>query len=258
VAGVELLIDDTPDTCVVDGRVDGNTGGDFPAVDILTRSRVALPVQGVVFDCDGTLLDSMGVWHVAEEQLASRAGIMLDRELIDKLASCSLPEVSSIFHTRFGLGSDSRDVEGMFEEIVVDFYAHQAQARPGALACVQTLFDQGIPCSVASSTPHDWLEVGLSHAGLLDLVCAVVSVDDVGRSKRYPDVYHRARELMGTSFDGTWVVEDSAYALRTLAVAGYHRIGIYDCDVSGTYGQLLRCSDLVVRNFAELSRHLSY
>ncbi len=235
--------------------MDGDGGGHVDD----GRARVLgamLPVHGVIFDCDGTLLDSMGIWHTAEEQLAGRAGITLDRRLVDELASCSLPEVSAIFHDRFGLGSSPHEVEGMFEDIVVDFYAHQVQARPGALACVRALVEQGIPCSVASSTPRDWLEVGLSHTGLRGFLGAVVSVDDVGKPKRYPDVYHRARDLMGTSLDGTWVVEDSTYALKTLTAAGYHRIGIYDCDASGTYEQLVRWSDLAVRDFAELHGHL--
>ena len=70
---------------------------------------------GVVFDCDGTLLDSMGVWHGLQNELAERAGGTLTADDVAALAPMSIPECGAFFHEKFGLGESDRDVVGMID-----------------------------------------------------------------------------------------------------------------------------------------------
>ena len=207
---------------------------------------------GVIFDCDGTLLDSMGVWREMESEFARRAGGELspaDKELLTTLTT---PEAGRFFHEKFGLGASPQDVVRMVGEYMMEFYSTRAKARPGALAFVRALFERGVRLSVASSSPMPYLLAGLSHTNFLPLFDAVVSVDDVGKPKREPAVYDRARHLMGTDLSLTWGVEDALYAIGTLKRAGYHTLAVYDCDMSGTYEALAFAAERVVRDFREL------
>ena len=207
---------------------------------------------GVIFDCDGTLLDSMGVWREMESEFARRAGGELspaDKELLTTLTT---PEAGRFFHEKFGLGASPQDVVRMVGEYMMEFYSTRAKARPGALAFVRALFERGVRLSVASSSPMPYLLAGLSHTDFLPLFDAVVSVDDVGKPKREPAVYDRARHLMGTDLSRTWGVEDALYAIGTLKRAGYHTLAVYDCDMSGTYAALAFAAERVVRDFREL------
>ena len=207
---------------------------------------------GVIFDCDGTLLDSMGMWREMESEFARRAGGELspaDKELLTTLTT---PEAGRFFHEKFGLGASPQDVVRMVGEYMMEFYSTRAKARPGALAFVRALFERGVRLSVASSSPMPYLLAGLSHTDFLPLFDAVVSVDDVGKPKREPAVYDRARHLMGTDLSLTWGVEDALYAIGTLKRAGYHTLAVYDCDMSGTYEALAFAAERVVRDFREL------
>ena len=207
---------------------------------------------GVIFDCDGTLLDSMGVWREMESEFARRAGGELspaDKELLTTLTT---PEAGRFFHEKFGLGASPQDVVRMVGEYMMEFYSTRAKARPGALAFVRALFERGVRLSVASSSPMPYLLAGLSHTDFPPLFDAVVSVDDVGKPKREPAVYDRARHLMGTDLSLTWGVEDALYAIGTLKRAGYHTLAVYDCDMSGTYEALAFAAERVVRDFREL------
>lgn len=207
---------------------------------------------GVIFDCDGTLIDSMDVWREAEAHLARLAGATLSQADVDTLTTLTIPEVGSFFHGRFGLGKSPDDVVRMIDEFMLDFYRTRAEARPGALAFVKGLAAHGVRMSVASSSPVPFLKAGLARCGFAPYLDAIVSVDDVGRSKREPAVYDRARELMGTPLATTWGVEDSTYAVRTLRAAGYRTLGVYDCDLSGAYEELAAAADHAVRSFEEL------
>lgn len=207
---------------------------------------------GVIFDCDGTLLDSMTVWREAERELARRAGVTLSRADTDALTAMTIPECGTFFHERFGLGESAEDVVATMDELMLEFYRERAVARPGALAFVKALAAHGVHVSVASSSPQPYLQAGLARCGFAPYVEAIVSVDDVGKSKREPAVYDRARELMGTPLETTWGVEDSVYAVRTLKGAGYRTLGIYDCDISGTVEELEVEADRFIRTFEGL------
>ena len=181
---------------------------------------------GVIFDCDGTLLDSSGVWHEMEDEFSRRAGVRLTKADTDELNTLTVPESGAFFHERFGLGASAADVVGMIDEFVLGYYRERACERPGALAFVRALAERGVAMSVASSSPQAYLQAGLETAGFLPYLDAVVSVDDVGKPKREPAVYDRARELMGTPLCSTWGFEDSSYAVRTLRAAGYRTMGV--------------------------------
>ena len=83
-----------------------------------------------------------------------------------------------------------------------------------------------------------------------------MSVEDVHSNKRNPKVYDHTRDLMGTSTALTWGFEDAIYAVRTLARAGYGTVGVYDHDLSGTWGQLSAEADLAIRSFEDLDAEM--
>ena len=212
-----------------------------------------MKVSGVIFDCDGTLLDSAGMWTEAQGELARRARVELSAAENAKISTLTIPEVGVFFHERYGLAASPEAVVAMIDELMLDYYTTRATARPGALEFVRGLHERGIPCAVASSSPQHFLQVGLQHSGFMDCLDAVVSVDDVGTSKREPAVYDRARDVMGATTETAWGFEDSLYAVHTLRRGGYRSVGVFDTDDAGTYEQLEATADFAIRSFEELN-----
>ncbi len=205
-----------------------------------------------IFDCDGTLVDSMGAWREVEAEFARRAGKELTPADVEALTTMSIPECGAFFHDCLGLGKDAQDVVDMIDDIMLDFYENQAELRDGVLGFVQGLAAHNVPMAIASSTPQELLEAAFRHTGLDKYMAAIVSVDLVGISKRDPDVYDYTREALGTERAQTWGFEDSIYAIRTLNRAGYRTCAVYDCDKSGTFDVLSREADVAVRAFTDL------
>ncbi len=208
---------------------------------------------GVIFDCDGTLIDSMDAWRNLEGELGHRAGVELTAEDRQTLCTLNIPESAQYFHQRYGLGASSEQVVGMMDEIMLEWYSKHAVARPGALEFIDGLAQRGVVMSVASSSPKPYLQAGLACAGIVPYLAAIVSVEDVNSNKRNPKVYDHTRDLMGTSTLLTWGFEDAVYAIRTLSHAGYGTVGVYDHDLSGTWDQLSSEADLAIRSFEDLS-----
>ena len=208
---------------------------------------------GVIYDCDGTLVDSMRVWRELEDELAARGGFTLTKADTDHITTLTIPECGDFFHEKFGLGASGAAVKAMIDEFMMDYYRTRAEGRPGALDFVRALAERGVPQAVASSTPRALLEAGLAHAGFAPYMTAIVSVDDAGASKREPAVYDLAREALGTTRAQTWGFEDALSAVRTLAAAGYGTVGVYDNDLAGSYDDLAAEADLVIRDFRQLN-----
>lgn len=209
-------------------------------------------VKAILFDCDGTLLDSVDAWDTVLEGLAADAGIVLTDEENYLLTTLTIPETGVFFHERHGLGENADDVVGTIDRGMLEYYSNHAKERPGALEFVRSMIKLGVCCSVVSSSPQSYLQAGLKHAGFINYLYEIVSVDDVNASKREPAVFQYACKLMAAHPSDTWVFEDSTYALKTAKAAGFKTLGMYDRDAAGTFEELSEVADVAVRSFAEL------
>lgn len=206
---------------------------------------------GVIFDCDGTLLDSMELWHSLDDRLAARAGVTLTKADRDFLTACTLEECGVYFHEQLGVGASAAEVMDAFNEELLRFYQQEVQPKPGACELVQELANAGVPMAVASSTPPHLLRTGLERAGLAGAMEAILSVEDVNSSKREPVVYDAARAALGTERAETWGVEDALYAVRTLKRAGYRTLAVFDSMTAGTPEELAAEADVFVMSLED-------
>lgn len=80
-------------------------------------------IDSVIFDCDGTLLDSMPAWHALQERFAQKAGIALNPMQLVRLNANTLPETAAFFHRECGLGGS---VEEVLDDATRSFLANIA------------------------------------------------------------------------------------------------------------------------------------
>ena len=208
---------------------------------------------GIIFDCDGTLVDSIQGWRGLEHELARLAGESLSESDIELLCTFTIAETANFYHTKFGIGKSDKDVIKLMDDFLLNFYSTKVELRPGAKDFVQCVVDAGIPCAVASSSPQRYLKACFEHVGLQDTFDVVLSTDDLQTSKREPKLYDYAANVLGTTRSNTWGFEDSIYAVHTLKNAGFYCVGVYDRDDSGTYDDLSKNADIAIKGFDEIS-----
>lgn len=120
-------------------------------------------IDSVIFDCDGTLLDSMPAWHALQERFAQKAGIALNPMQLVRLNANTLPETAAFFHRECGLGSSVEEVLDDAYQILLSEYRDNVLARSGAVELARRLSGDGVKLAVASSSPVDFLQVGLER-----------------------------------------------------------------------------------------------
>lgn len=125
-------------------------------------------IDSVIFDCDGTLLDSMPAWHALQERFAQKAGIALNSMQLVRLNANTLPETAAFFHRECGLGSSVEEVLDDAHQILLSEYRDNVLARSGAVELARRLSGDGVKLAVASSSPVDFLQAGFMTLGIYD------------------------------------------------------------------------------------------
>lgn len=178
---------------------------------------------GFIFDCDGTLLDTLGAWDAAEAPLFAQSG-PLTPEQEDEIHSAPIGLAAEILHERYGVGKSAAAVLAHLDGVLLPFYGERALPMPGACEFVRAVHARGIPCVVVSSSPRRYLQAGLSRAGILECFHALVSTDEVGCSKQDFAIYERAVQLLGSERATTWAIDDAPYAVAVMHAFGLRTI----------------------------------
>ena len=199
--------------------------------------------SGFIFDCDGTLLDTLGAWERAEADLFAQSG-PLSREQEDEIHSAPIERAAEIFHERYGVGDSAANVLAHLDGHLLPYYRDKARPMPGACDFVRAVYNRGIPCVVVSSSPRRYLAAGLAHVGLLDCFVDLVTTDEVACSKQDDAIYAHALEILGGIAGTTWAVDDAPYAIEAM-----HRFGLRTICVGNRSSE---CADMNIETFAEL------
>ena len=185
-------------------------------------------IKGVIFDADGTLLDSMGFWNSTVYDMLREFKVTADDETLKALIPMSMYEGAVYLKNKYSLEISPEEFIKKENLIVEAFYSNSVKLKQGVSELLTMLASKNIPMSIASATDRELIEKALKHNGIYDYFEAIISCSDVGEGKSSPAVFNAARSFLNTDTSETAVAEDSPEALNTAKNAGYITVGIYD------------------------------
>ncbi len=179
----------------------------------------------VVFDLDGVLIESEGVWDSARRQLVSETGGTWRDEATRAMLGMSAPEWSSYMHEQLGVPLAPEEIDRRIVERGLEQYRSSLPLLPGAATAVRALASSW-PLGLASSSNRVVIDEVLRLAGLTEDFAVTVSGEEVARGKPAPDVYEAAVAELGVPARHAVAIEDSSNGLRSAAAAGLHVIAV--------------------------------
>jgi HAD superfamily hydrolase (TIGR01509 family) len=191
-------------------------GGATCSLALMTAS----PLSAVLFDLDGTLIESGRVWDDAMVALAARRGAVVPAEVLALTQGLSSPAAMTLVHTYLAwLDRDVAADVAWIEARVRDIYLDQVRWRPGARALVRRIRAAGISTGLVTSTRRELVSLVLAtiRPGAFDVV---VSLDDVRNAKPDPEPYLTAAARLGVPVERCVVIEDSAPGTASAHAAG--------------------------------------
>jgi len=170
-------------------------------------------IRAVVFDLDGTLVDSEENYFHADRLLLAERGAELTREVKAQYVGRSNQEVLTAFRERFGLSDSVEALIARKNELYLELARRETPVYPNVVEFARRLAALGLPLAVASGTSPDVLGVILDQTGLAPLFQVAISSEG-GRSKPAPDVFLEAARRLGVEPQDVLVVEDTQYGVE--------------------------------------------
>ncbi|MBD9373314.1 HAD family hydrolase [Rhizobium sp. ARZ01] len=176
------------------------------------------PIELVIFDCDGVLVDSEPISLAVLVEALDSAGVSMDEdEAADRFLGKSLKSMSDILHEDFGLAIDDHFLENMRKSLYLRFRT-ELQPIGGVRVAIQGL---PVPFCVASSSQPERIRLSLAVTGLLDqFEPNIFSASMVQRGKPAPDLFLHACAEMGIAPSACVVIEDSPAGVMAAKAAG--------------------------------------
>jgi HAD superfamily hydrolase (TIGR01509 family) len=188
----------------------------------LTQARLA----AVIFDCDGTLVDSEPLARRAWERSLAPHGYEIDEAEYAGLIGLPYLRVHGFFAERIpGLEAPDAFWDG-YSGRLFDLIDTELEPFADALETVRGLAARGLAVAVASSSPRARLDRTLARAGLADTFPVTVAGDEVARGKPAPDMFLAAAERLGVEPERCAVIEDSPPGVAAGLAAGMTTVGI--------------------------------
>jgi HAD superfamily hydrolase (TIGR01509 family) len=189
-------------------------------------SAAVLRPAAVVFDNDGTFLETESVWSRAEEELFARRGLPFLPEHKLELIGTSFAHASVALERFLGEPGAGPAIMEELVDLVHRELDGDVPVMPGAVELVHALRADGIAVAMATNAARPFAEKALRRAGHAETFPVLLTAEDVVRPKPAPDIYVAAAVALGVDPADCVAVEDSPTGVSSAVAAGMTVLGV--------------------------------
>ena len=229
----------------------------------LLKQAALLKHTAHIFDLDGTLLDSMDVWHKVDIDFLHKRGITVPPDYPQAISALTFYETADYTIRRFGLSDSIEDLQREWNEMAVYSYKHNVQLKPYAkeyLTALRGSARQGgarqsgdIKLAVATSLPAELHKPALQSHGIYDFFHAICTTDEAGQGKTHPDVFLLAAKKIGAQPSDCVVYEDILAAVKSAKSAGMTVCAVYDNASKADWEEIKKYADYAILDYSDAS-----
>ena len=207
---------------------------------LLTKAKT----DAVIFDLDGTLLDSLPAWEHSGSNYVRSRGIEPEEGLDSVLEKMSLLDGANLLKAKYHFEETPEEILAATLAPIKQRYYTDIPAKAKVPQLLAFLKRSGIKMAVATASDADLARAALKRLGLLDYFEFIITCDEVGIGKTDPRVYEEALCRLGTRKDRTLVAEDALHALQTAQKAGFKTLGVFEKKAAAQKEQVQQFSTL--------------
>ncbi|MGL5541486.1 MAG: HAD family hydrolase [Erysipelotrichaceae bacterium] len=209
-------------------------------------------IKAVVFDLDGTLIDSIPVWKQVDQQYLDSIQQVFTSEVGEKIKAQSFEATAQYFIDTFQLDKSVDEILKEWFALVEHAYSSSIPLKAGARTFIEYLHKKQIKMVIASSCDHRLIDAALQFHELKDYFEFVVTSSDLQTSKSEPTIYLHCAQQLGLHPSQMLVIEDIAIAMRSANKAHFNVVAMYDEDAQSDHEHIVRYAHHYIKDFREL------
>ena len=205
-------------------------------------------MKDLVFDFDGTLVDSMPTWGGKMLRILIEEGVSYPENIIEIITPLGDAGTARYFRETFGVKASFEELIGRMDAYALPKYRNEIPEKEGVKETLTALKARGHRLFVLTASPHRMLDPCLARLGMTPLFEGVFSCDDFSTTKADVAIYDRLSAHIGSTKENLVFFDDNLGACKTAVAAGVRTVGVHD--LSGekfTEALMALCGDYIKR-----------
>ena len=208
-------------------------------------------IKGIIFDLDGTLLDSCSIWVDIDRAFFKKRGLELPSDYGEAIGHIGLDKAADYTIERFHLNEKKEDIINEWKSGVLDYYRHHVKLKPHAYEFIKMLKKEGIKFCGATANDEDCYKSALVNNGIYDDFSFILEVSSLKSSKDKPDVYYEALKRLGIEISECAIFEDLLTPIKTAKKAGFFTVAVYE-ESSKDEEEKKKTADIYIKDYNEI------
>lgn len=213
---------------------------------------LANDIKAVIFDMDGTLLDSTSLWHDIDTAFFAKRGMAVPEEYAQHIVHLGLEQAAIYTKRAYGFEETPEEIIDEWHQMSLNIYQNDVKMKPGAIELLELLKKNGIKMAIATANDEKLYMPCIERLGIKKYFDFIADVNNVKEGKQSAKIYEVLAEQMHSPKDNTIVIEDMPTCVKTAYQNGFITVAIND-PASKDYNEDKKAnSDLFIDNFFEL------
>lgn len=209
-------------------------------------------IKGLIFDLDGTLIDSMHVWEKIDIDYLSTKGHTVPKNIKDEITHLSLTETANYFKRTFNIDDSVCDILKTWNAMAYKEYSENIKLKNGVLEYLTYLKENGYKIALATSNSNELLTAVLKNNNIYHLFDAISTSDEVGKSKANPDIYLLSAKKLNLNPTECIVFEDIVQAINGAKLANMRTVSVFDNQSESELAELKNITDYFIEDYTSL------
>jgi len=205
-----------------------------------------------IFDLDGTLLDSNGIWVKVDERFLTRRGKAITPDYQEFVAHAIYPTAAKFTKEYYGLSESEESIMDEWTALAREAYQFHAPLKEGVKEYLSRCAAQGERLALFTASLPELCRLALRRHGLEGFFERIVFAQELGLEKRDPRAFTALTEALGVQPGECVLFDDSPRSCRAAKDTGLWVVGVYDSFFAAVQEEVRASSHRWIRSFAQL------
>lgn len=208
--------------------------------------------KAVIFDLDGTLIDSLWIWKQIDIDCFKMWNIEFPQDYQERINGMSFYETAVFTHNEYGIDLSVDDMMKLWNDMAYYHYSSDIDVKSGVNEFLQVLKNKGFKIGIATSNSNILCKAVLTNTNIINFFDAIVTGDECLKGKPEPDVYLFAANQLGVNPEECIVFEDICEGIKAGNNANMTTVAVWDEHSKDCWNSKISDADYYIESYKEI------